>query len=213
MTSRFLVAKPSHDQGVRYLSAYSDPLIVSALQKNIEVIDLSGKLDNFADFTIALEKHPNLILINGHGLDDRITGQNNQVLISTKLINKNLTKTIIYARSCLTANILGPKLISKGTKSYIGYTKELIIVTSDGYDNNQLNDPVAKVFLEPLNYNISELLNGHKTITAHNKSKTKLRKNIRFLLKSRVQQTRNIAAYLWHDHQCQVLLGAQNATI
>ena len=208
-----MVTRPSHDQGVNYLSVFSNPLIMASLSKGLEVADLSGKLANFADFIIALDKKPNLLLLNGHGLDDKITGQNNQVLISTKLINKNLTGTIIYARSCLTANLLGPKLITTGTKSYIGYTKELIIVTSDGYDKNQLNDPLAKVFLEPLNQNILELLNGHKTITAFNKSKSKLRKNIRFLLKSQIRQTRDIAAYLWHDHQCQVLLGDPNAKI
>jgi hypothetical protein len=211
MSRRFLLTRPDHDPAVTYLSFWSLPLITQAVKHEFTVDDLAESRVTVANFNRSLEFSPSLILINGHGLPELITGYKNQVIISTKLINQQLAGAIIYGRSCQTANLLGPALINAGVKTYIGYTNDLVIVTSES--PNPLDDKIASLFLEPLNLIISQLLLGHKSITGFKKCQKALRKNIRFLLKSRLKQTRDLAAYLWHDLNCQVLLGNDQSKV
>lgn len=211
MAKRFLLTRPDHDSAVTYLSIWSLPLIATAIKAKFTVDDLAESRVTLTNFNRSLEFFPKLILINGHGSPDLITGFKNQTLISTRDINSALYDAIIYGRSCQTAKLLGPALINAGVKTYIGYTDDLVIVTSDS--PNPLDDKIASLFLEPLNLIISQLLLGHKSNTGFKKCQKLLRKNIRFLLKSKLKQTRDLAAYLWHDLNCGVLLGDDQSQV
>lgn len=76
--------------------------------------------------TVINKTKPELIVLNGHGDADLITGQDNEILIKTGENEGLLTGKIIYALSCRTAKILGPKSIEKKTKCYLGYTEDFV---------------------------------------------------------------------------------------
>lgn len=213
MTKSLLVTRPNHDDAVNYLYIWSQIVIDKAKKKKYLVCDLAKKEANKKNFYKALDNKPQLIFINGHGSSHIVTGHDNQQLVNAFEIDSRLSETIFYARSCMAGDRLGPSLIKHGVFAFIGYSQDYIMVSSEDSSKDPLNDKLASLFLQPSNSIMISLINGKTVKTADQKSKNAMRKNIRLLLKSRLRDRQQIAAFLWHDIKYQVLLGNDQSKV
>lgn len=144
---RILVTSPNYDVTTTYLSAWFKCLI-GKFDNRHEVFILDGDRANKKRVCGMLEsRNIELVLLNGHGADDKIAGQDNEILISLDNVNVLDGKTV-HALSCATAKELGPAAIEAGAKSYIGYDENFIFF-NQGKLSNPTEDKYARLFFEP----------------------------------------------------------------
>ena len=215
MSRALLVTRPNHDATTDYLWHWTVPVVEVAKRKKILVLDLSGKKANGKNFrSYIASKSPSFLFINGHGNADTVAGQDNETLIGMASDTKMLIGLVIYVRSCTSAKSLGPYLVSRGIACFIGYKKEFIFFRDRSFSTRPLEDPIAKIFLEPSNLIPTTLLKGHTTRDADQRSQVAMRRNLRKLLSSNASfEERLSAPYLWSNIQAQVLLGDPTAVI
>lgn len=215
MSKSILITRPKYDPATFHLFDWSSIVIAEAVQKQFAIYDLSGQKAIRANLESYISKNkPGILFFNGHGNANCITGHQGNVLIQSK-DNERLTKdAIVYARSCEVGLKLGLALISAGTKSFIGYRAKFVFVTSRVPVKNSLDDPVAKLFLEPSNGVPISLIKGNSTGDAHQKSKREMLRNLRFMLSSKAtKDMRDAATYLSSNYKNQVLHGDPNAVV
>lgn len=112
MSRALLVTRPQHDITTYYLYKWSEEVIKKAKEKHISVIDLPGKKSTRKRVIGVLEKRsPSLVFLNGHGSENTVCGHNNEIVLKAD-DKKAVVDKIIYARSCRSAKILGPKAIA-----------------------------------------------------------------------------------------------------
>jgi len=125
-----------------------------------------------------------------------------------------LKNKIVYARSCISAKILGKESIKNGCNAYIGYDDEFVFSIEIDKITRPLEDKTAEVFLKPSNSIAISLLKGNTVSEANNRSKEMIKKQIRESMTSNAKsdQKELIPLLLWnYDHQ--VSLGDQNARL
>lgn len=211
MHRTFLVTRPNHELVTNYLYFYSQALIDFAKKKQYLVTDLAGKLANPKEFHKQIKNIFLLILLNGHGSPHIITGWNNQPLITAPVSDYDFHSAIVYARSCQSGKALGPYLLKKNARVFIGYRDNYIFITTEGQSPDK--DVLAKLFLGPSNLIVKNLLNGRNVQKSDQKSRQAVQNNIRKVLKSRLQNRQQIAAFLWHNINCQVVLGDDQSKV
>lgn len=214
MTKAILITRPDHDLITTYFFHWSEVVIKEAARKDFKVLDLRGNKANSDMFSSYIVKHePILVVLNGHGNADTITGYENEPLIEANKNENQLTKKIVYARSCDAAENLGQLCIKNGTLAFIGYTKKFTIGYTPSKTSTPLNDPVAKLFIEPSNLVPVSLLKGNTVGEAYRKSQEAMLRNFRFMLSTRATSAQKDAApYLWINRKYQVLLGDQQTS-
>jgi len=137
-----LVTRPDHEIVTKYCCIWSKDIIKLANQKSIAVYDLKGKKANRKKFeSYTKSKNPSLIFFNGHGTTEIIKGYDNQPLMDGQSIP---SKSIIYARSCDAAQSLGPTLIQKGLRAFIGYMRKFTFFYDPAFILKPVNDPIGK---------------------------------------------------------------------
>jgi hypothetical protein len=162
MNNKLLVTRPNHDQTVRYISFWAEKVMAVARKKNFTVLDLKNERANKKNLESMLKKqNPELIFLNGHGSKKAITGQDNEILISTGVNEDILNNKIVYSLSCSSGKELGPASIKKGAKSFIGYQDEFIFVFDEKCCARPEKDKIVGNFLDPSNQVIMSLLKGH----------------------------------------------------
>jgi len=180
--------------------------------KGFDVIDLHREKAEQKEFEGRINKtNPSLIILNGHGNENSVTGHDNKVLIEKGKNEKLLKKRITYAISCDSAKNLGQSCADNDT-TYIGYEKSFIFNLDRKYLNRPLNDQRAKRFLDPSNQVSLSLLKGHSSKEASERSKEAFRREVGLLLTSLHSDPDSLADAkdLWWDMQYQVCLGAQD---
>lgn len=209
MTRAILITRPDHDLITTYLFHWSSFVIKEEHRKGIKVLDLRGNKADGKRFSSYITKHePILVFFNGHGNADAITGYDNEPLIKAGNNEKLLVEKIVYARSCDAASNLGQLCIDNGTLAFIGYRKKFAIGYSPSKTTTPINDPVARLFIEPSNLVPISLLKGNKSQDAYGKSQDAMLRNFRFMLSTRASQSQKDAApYLWANRKYQVVLG------
>jgi len=214
MTKAILITRPNHDLITTYFFYWSELIIKEATKKRFKVLDLRENKATSEMFSSYIVKHePILVFFNGHGNTDMITGYENKPLLEANKNEKLLIKKIIYARSCDAAENLGQLCIKNGTLSFIGYTKKFSIGYTPSKSSNPLQDPVAKLFIEPSNLIPTSLLKGNTTKESYRKSQEASLRNFRFMLSTKATSAQKDAApYLWFNRKYQVLLGDEKAT-
>lgn len=180
--SKILITRPEHDPLTRYLSHWNGRVIESAKEKGSEVIDLHQKKATKKEFEGRMKKiSPSLVLLNGHGNDECVTGHDNEVLVQVGENERLLKNKITYAVSCSSAKVLGAACADDHT-TFIGYDENFIL----NLDRRHLKDPLfdnrAKNFLEPSNQVAISLLKGHTCKVASENSKRTFRERIIALL-------------------------------
>lgn len=207
-----LITRPDHETVTKYLCLWSEEVKEFAEHKGITVYDLKGEKANRKEFESYLSKNrPALLFLNGHGDAEVITGYDNNSLVDR---SSSMPEVIVYGRSCDAALILGPYLVGKGARTFIGYRKKFILGYSPEKMTKPLQDPIAKLFLEPSNLVVTTLLKGNTTSEAHRRSRGEMYKNfLRMLSSTATDEQRYVAPWLWSNYNSQTLLGDAEACI
>jgi hypothetical protein len=211
--SSILITRPEHDDTTYYLSHWSKEIIALADQKGIHIFDLNREKAVKLEVESRLKKsYPNLVILNGHGNDTTVTGHKNEPLISVGENESLLKSRIVYAISCKSAKVLGPKSIDAGALSYTGYDDDFIFM----YDPNKISKPcsdeTAKLFLSHSQRFTESLIKGNTVKESFSRSKNILREN---LMKSLSSDSKDnaLTRYLWWDLTHFVSHGDLNAAI
>ncbi len=213
MPEEVLATRPEHDDTTFYLSKWCEKTLKHAQERGITIIDLVKENANKNKFDgIISKKNPKLIILNGHGNENSVTGHKDEILIETDSNESILKSKIFYAVSCRSARKLGPKAIEKGALAYIGYDDDFIFVIDKNKTATPLKDDYAKLFLEPSNEVALSLIKGNCTKESYLKSQNMFKKNIQKLLTSESPPgSENWVRYLFWDMKHQTILGDKNA--
>lgn len=209
-----LVTRPNHDNGTNYLCYWSKLVIDEAKNRGIGVTDLLSKKANRFNLLSYYKKHKHrLLFLNGHGFDNLITGYDDELLMDNGKNSIDLNGSLIVARSCRCANILGKFLVQNGVVAFVGYKDDYVVKTSRKYTTRPLMDPMAALFLKPSNIIVESLLKGNTVEVANNKSRKLLAKNISKVLIGKSKDKDDTAKYLYHDFKNQIVIGDSSAKL
>lgn len=213
MSEKLLITRPEHDDTTYYLSTWSKKIIKTAESKGIKIFDLNRGRANRAEVVSMLSKqNPGLVIFNGHGDDDVISGHANEPLIQVGDNELLLKNRIAYALSCKSAKILGPKSIDAGARSYVGYDDDFIFFYDPNKVTHPLEDDTAALFLAPSNELIISLIKGNNVGDAFDRSQNSFKNNIKRLLSSEATaEETNMARYIWWDMAHQACCGNKKA--
>lgn len=213
--SMMIVTRPNYDPVTRYLSAWSSLLIAEADERNIQVIDLAGLKANRRDLEGRIKKmSPSLIIINGHGSETAVTGQDEEVIVEAGTNSILLKGRITYAVSCDSAAVLGREVGAFSGSAYIGYEKAFAMMQSRAYVNRPLEDPFAEPFMKFSNHIVISLLKGHGAGESVRRAKEVGVARVHSLLASNSDvNSQAIARYLWWDVRHLVCHGDQEKTL
>lgn len=209
---KILITRPEHDFGTKYLSFWAKEVIETANKKGFDVIDLHREKADRKEFEGRVSKtNPSLIMLNGHGDENTVTGHDNKTIVEKGKNERLLKKRITYAVSCDSAKNLGESCADDDT-AYIRYEDSFIFNFDRKYLNRPLDDKRAKKFLEASNQVPLSLLKEHSAKEASEKSKEAFRREIGLLITSLYSDPDSLedAKDLLWDMQHQVCLGAQN---
>jgi len=211
MSKLLLITRPNYEITTRYLFAWSGIFVGMAKTKGVDVVELKKEKANKKELEGRLKKlNPKLVIINGHGSDTCVTGQDGEVLIEAGKNEGILCSRIIYSLSCNSASSLGTESVKAGALCYIGYKTEFTFFHRNKL-TRPLDDDIAKLFLDPSNQVAVSLLKGNKTQDANRKSKEMSLKTIQKLLNSDSSKEAVLyAKFLWSNMHHQVCLGDQN---
>lgn len=110
-----------------------------------QVIDSSGEYATSYSFFDTLQTYnPDVIIADGHGDPNTLTGQGLQEVLKVCTNNEVLSGKVVCAVSCLTGQGLGPDSRNKNAKAYVGWVNEFTWVVSP--EGDPVNDPVAYCF-------------------------------------------------------------------
>lgn len=210
-----LITRPFYENPTNYLYYWSKPLIEFAQNKRFIVIDLAKEKAVRKEIEGRLKKvKPDLVILNGHGSEKEIFGQNGEILLVMGESEKLLADKIIYARACLSAKLFGKSCIKHGTKAYIGYQEDFIFIFDTTYTTEPLKDKITALFMEPSNQTVKSLLKGNSAKKSNENGKNAFFKNILKLLTSetRKEESDTIRYLVW-DMKHQVCLGNPDAIV
>ena len=185
-----IITRPNHDNTTNYLFIWSKHILSFASETKVKIVDVSGKKVTKKVLESYIRKiKPTFIMINGHGNNDSIYGQNDEELVK-KGVNEIVFKdTVVYARSCSSASGLGRACAINMNTTYIGYTGDYWFMFEEDKLFHPLEDQTAKKFLEPSNYIVISLLKGCTAQESNDRSKKMMKQQI--LLIMDILQIRN----------------------
>lgn len=215
MSRIILVSNASHDTPTEYLDSWFSKIVEMAKQQpDTRLFELKKEKANRKELADLIEKeNPQLVIFNGHGNDELITGFNQDILVRCDDNETILKDKIVHSMACESAKKLGQKCITIGTRSFIGYKEKFNLVhLNKKTELEQLNDPVARFFLEPAYEAVIALVEGKTTGDAYTRSQNMYRENLTILLTStNTSYNTALASRLYHNFQHQVCLGDQVA--
>jgi|AntAceMinimDraft_17_1070374.scaffolds.fasta_scaffold30312_3 hypothetical protein len=197
MSVNFLITLPNHDDTTHYLSAWGKEIIKTAKNSNLKVFDLQGEKANKKEFESKIKNFsPKLIMLNGHGSKNIVTGHKNEILLKAGENEELLKSKIVYALSCSSAKILGLKSVKKGALNYTGYMDDFIFMYEPNLFSRPILDKTANLFLSPSNVFIESLIKGNKVRDSFERSRKAMEKNFKKSLStSEIDPT--ISRFLW----------------
>ncbi|MEK6837010.1 MAG: hypothetical protein AABX69_00010 [Nanoarchaeota archaeon] len=213
MNETYLLTRPEHDDTTYYLSQWVKGTVEYAQRKGIKVIDLHRQRARKQEVESLLESQsPKLVVLNGHGDNESVRGHNNELLITAGQNESLLASKIVYAISCSSAKSLGPKSVSAGAISYIGYDDDFIFLYDPAKFSRPLQDETAGFFLQPSRLFIESIIKGNAVSEARKKCENMLKDTLKSLLGGN-RSDASIARYLWWDLKHFVSHGDADATI
>lgn len=214
MNKTILITAPRFDLATHYLSEWTKPVIVFAKNKGFVVHVLKQKECTKKNFEKRVKNNkPHLVLLNGHGDYDRVTGQNMEVILRVGDNEELMNKKILHAFSCSSANKLGPACIKKGTIAYVGFNQDFIFWHDEKYSATPLKDDTAKHFFEPTNLVPISLIKGNSVKEAFNKSQKAFDKSIQFFETHYTIHNSHLLFALRYNKAVHKMLGENNSTI
>ena len=214
-STSILITRPNHDLINSYFFEWSEQVIDQANRHHIQVLDLAKDKATRDKFTSYIKKNnPELVFMNGHGNENCIAGDKDEVIIEGGVNEKLLSDKVVYIRSCNVAAELGEACVKNGTIAFIGYTKKYNLGYTPSSAFHPLKDTVARLFLEPSNLVPISLIKGNSVKESYRKSQSAMLKNFYFMLSTKAtKEQRDAAPSLWRNRKYQVILGDDNAKI
>ena len=199
MNKKMLITRPEHDDTTHYLSHWGKKAIEIAEAKNITIFDLTREKANKKKTEgILSTQNPWLVIFNGHGKENAVSGHKNEFLIIAQHNEELLKEKITYALSCRSAKILGPESVKKGAKAYLGYEEDFIFFYDPQRITDPLNDDTAALFLAPSTEAMISLIKGNSIEETEKRTKEMFKENMKKLLSSEATNNESsMAKYLW----------------
>lgn len=206
-----LITRPEHDTATFYLSKWTEPLIKECKNKGLNYYDLKGKKANQKTFdSFAISKKPEFFILNGHGTENAVYGQNNEPLLSAENIGV-IGKNIVYSVACEAARKLG-SIIEKTNGIYIGYSQKFIFIVNQNSALRPLRDELAKPFFEATNRVPESIIKGNTVGKAVEKSRETYKKQIvRLRGKAKTFKEELVLKYLLWNLAFLTVKGSMNA--
>ena len=209
----YLITRPEHDDTTHYLSHWGKETIGMAEKRGMKVFDLHREKAIKTEVEGRLKKMSSaLVVFNGHGSEDTVTGHKNLPLITAGDNEKLLKSKIVFAISCKSALKLGPKSVESGALNYTGFDDDFIFFYEPEKISRPLSDETAKLFLEPSNRFIESLIKGNSVGVSRERAVQFFRDNTTKVLGSNSKDT-NLARFLLWDLKHFVSHGDLNAGI
>jgi len=215
MRQGLIITLPRWDNVTEYLSQFSDEILKTADEQGIKYKALKDKFATKKEFEKVLNGLDyNFLVFNGHGSEESIKGQDNEIIVQ-KGDNEHILKDrIVYARACEAGAVLGEEAVKTSHDGcFIGYEHKFIFWADKSWDSVPLKDETAKLFLEPSNMAPISILKGHSTGEAHETAKKYTLKSIRRVLRNPTNESFWLASALWTNYNGQVIHGDSAATI
>jgi hypothetical protein len=205
------VTRPDFDQAT-YCGALALAHAVDYMRaRGFSVDDLfDGDATRYLVLESLRRSDPILFVGCGHGDSGTFTGQNREFIFWT-CDCREVAGRVIYLLSCLTANVLGPDMVRKGARCYIGYRVEFTWVQERVQD--PLADRYGRAFFEPVLELIYRLADGRTAADAFRASVDRWNYWIDYWTRSGDVAAPLMVAFLLHDRDGQVLLGDGSATV
>ncbi len=214
MNKGMIITLPRKDFVTEYISQYSGEIIEEADKKGMKVKELKDEKANRKEFEAVIKKLDyKLIVLNGHGSDKSIEGQN-EILVECDVNESILRERITYARSCNAGLILGRKCMENNNEGcFIGYDLPFMFYIDNIWVSTPKKDKIAPLFLGPSNLVPISLIKGNSALHAHEKSKRQILKNINKSLREGSKESFLFAEALWNNYTGQVIIGNRSATL
>ena len=139
-----------------------------------------------------------MVLLNGHGNDVCVTGQDAEVLIESGVNSHLLKDKVVYMRACDSGKVLGPQSIREGAKAFIGYKELFRFWTDQESAQKPLMDEYAKPFFDTSNQVAISLIKGKDATEANEDSLKAYKKVINDLLTSNAPHSFIVADLVWN---------------
>ncbi len=166
-----LITRPKHDAATHYLFHWSTEIVDNANEKGLRTTDLQKNKANKRDFQSYLKKNVHdIVIINGHGDASSACGEDNEELLSVGDGDDLFKNKKVFIRACDCGAVLGPKLVEKGAKGFIGYAQPYIFLTDKDSVHEPLKDELASPVLDCSNQVARSLLKGKSIQEAHEDS-------------------------------------------
>jgi hypothetical protein len=205
------VTRPDSDIAVKLASLAIGNAVSYMRARQIDVEDLAGSMATRSNVVNSLmRRDPALFIGVGHGSASVFTGQNlNRIL--WKCNCKELSGRVTFLLSCLTGRELGPDIVNKGGRCYIGYREDFVWVQER--DVNPLEDRLGRAFFEPVLEICKRLADRETTGSAFRASIDKWNYWIDYWSRQRTQEAAVVVMLLKWDRDAQVLYGDERATV
>ena len=178
-----LITTPDHDDSCAYMRAWSQEIVELAKEKYPETIRLDKKSVTRREFEGRIEAlNPKLVILNGHGSEEEVSGQGREEIILKFNENDELMKgRIVYARACGSAAKLGKSCVEKGAVAYVGYKNDFYLLWDKNMITRPLHDEIAGPFMEVSNVIPKAIIKGNSIREALERTEEKLKDRIEYL--------------------------------
>jgi hypothetical protein len=202
-----LITRPRYDTPTHYLFFWSELLIKEAQKRGVDIIDLQKEKVTKNKVAGYLSKREvDLLIINGHGNQTSVCGQDNEVILSTS--DQDIFKDkIIFIRACDAGTVLGPHTVAKGAKAFIGYNQPFIFPIDKQSFKTPLKDDLAQSILECSNQVGLSLIKGRNVEEAQLESLQKFKEKVIEYSNSNSIYSFLLPFLLW-NMSCQILYKA-----
>lgn len=141
-----------------------------ATSKKIDFIDVKKeKVVKKAVQSYIKKKAPDVVILNGHGNYNSVTGDGSKAIVSTGDDLTIFEGKKIYVRSCDSGKLLGPALVKSGAAGFIGYQESFVFPFHPDSFNDPMSDEIAAICLTPSNEIAEALIKGANVREAHEK--------------------------------------------
>lgn len=174
-----LLTRPRYDTPTHYLFHWAGLLVAEATKEGVRVIDLDKDKAKKKNLHSYLAKQPiDILILNGHGNQNAVFGQDNEIILSVGDGTDLLKNKIIFVRACDAGTVLGKEITRKGAKGFIGYIQPFMFLIDKDHFNKPLEDELAAPVLECSNQIGISLIKGKSAAEAQKDSFDRYAKTI-----------------------------------
>lgn len=158
-SKKLFLTRTDSDPGNACLFAYSQEILDRAQELGWNVQKADKEKAERANVLSRLAGKFHLIVFNGHGTPQEVTGYEGKMIVNAGDANL-LSDSIVYVRACDCLEGLGKAAVKQGAKAVIGYRDELWISHFNEYRAKPLKDPASKPVMEVSNLIALKLMKG-----------------------------------------------------